>query len=108
MFKFFLFILFIVIGLVNLCLTLYSSKEIEVNDTLASINNAEVSDNKLSRSTTYDHGLFSLNSEPDRRDTSSSNFKAYNTASIRSGQSHGFSGGQDSDTEDEADELELV
>ena len=92
----------IAIGLVNLCLTLYAAKEIEVKDNCLSLIEDEMDGKKTSTINTFDRDLFHNNS------ALSSNPGSHNTFRSRNGQSPANVGRKDSDTEDEAEQLELV
>ena len=92
----------IAIGLVNLCLTLYAAEEIEVKDDALGLIKDEMEGNKTSTICTYDRDLFHNTT------TSSNNPGSHNTFRNRSGQPPADLGHKDSDTEDEAEQLELV
>ena len=86
----------IAVGLVNLCLTLYASKDIEVLErSKITIQERSMSENpqiERVRSSTYDRDIFRL-SEPEND---------------RNGASISRSTGKDSETEDEGEQLDLV
>ena len=102
----------IAVGVINLCLSLYASREIEVEDepeanSPVGSDQSETS-NMRPRTNTNPQDLWRLSSVPVERPSASTNPGAHNDSKSRGTHSPRNSGHKDSDSEDEEEQLELV